>query len=148
MYFSAEYYFKKAAYFDLHNEEVKALLSATRKKTLPVLNYRDDIALAIAETKRNKDKLILDIRIKNYLTDPFEVNIENFQIFDLEGNIYKIDQAWMAKNLGKNSLKNTKLDQNKTFVDGIIAITIPRKIKPEYLSYKIDDSKESKKYFP
>lgn len=148
MYFSAEYYFKKAAYFDVHNEEVKDLLSATRKRTLPVLNYRDDIALAIAETKRNKNKLILDIRVKNYLTDPIEVNIENFKIFDLEGNTYPIDKAWMEKNLGKSSLKNTKLDQKKTFVDGIIVLSVPKNIKPDYLSYKVSDSKESKKYFP
>ncbi len=148
MYFSAEYYFKKAAYFDLYNEEVKKLLSATRKKTLSVLNYRDDLSLAIAESKRQKGKMILDIRIKNYLPDPVEVNIENFEVFDLEGNAYSVDTAWMSKNLGKNGMKNTTLDQNKTFVDGIIAITIPDKIKAEYLSYKIEDSKDSRKYFP
>jgi hypothetical protein len=148
MYFSAEYYFKKAAYFDIHNEEVKELLSATRKRTLPVLNYRDDVALAIAETKRNKDKLILDIRVKNYLTDPIEVNIDNFTIYDLEGNTYSIDKAWMEKNLGKSRLNSTTLDQKKTFVDGIIVLTVPQNIKPDYLSYKISDSKESKKYFP
>ena len=148
MYFSAEYYFKKAAYFDIHNEEVKKLLSAARKRTLSVLNYRDDLSLAIAETKRQKGRLILDIRVKNYLTDPVQVNIDNFQIYDLEGNTYQIDKTWMETKLGKNSLKNTTLDQKKTFVDGIIVISIPANVKPEYLAYKVSDSKESRKYFP
>ncbi len=148
MYFSAEYYFKKAAYFDIHNEEVKKLLSDTRKRTLSVLNYRDDLSLAIAETKRQKGKLILDIRVKNYLTDPVLVNIDNFQIYDLEGNTYQIDKTWMETKLGKNSMKNTTLDQKKTYVDGIIVISIPANVKPEYLAYKVSDSKESRKYFP
>jgi len=148
MYFSAEYYFKKAAYFDIHNDEVKKLLAKTRKKTLSVLNYRDDLAIAIAETQRQNGKMIIDLRIKNYLTDPVNIDINNFQIYDLDGNIYPIDKKWMEGKLSKNSMKNTTLDQKKTHVDGIIVISIPKNVKPEYLAYKIDDDKATKKYFP
>jgi tetratricopeptide (TPR) repeat protein len=49
LYFTAEYYYKKAAYFDIHNEEAKKLLSKTRGKTLSILNIQEDLAIAIAD---------------------------------------------------------------------------------------------------
>lgn len=148
LYFSAEYYFKKASDFDIHNEEVKKLLSQTRKQTLSVLNYRHDLAIAIIETKRQADKFILDLRVKNFLTDPVKINVENFKIVDLEGNQYAIDKEMMDGKLSKASIKNTTLDPTKSYVDGIIVITIPEKVKPEYLSYQNENQPETQKFFP
>jgi len=148
LYFSAEYYFKKAAYFDIHNEEVKKLLSRTREQTLKVLNYRDDLAIAIAEYQRKDGHIVMDLRLKSYLPDPLEINVDNFELYDIEGNTYRLDKEWMSKKLAKGAMKNTKLDAKKSFVDGIIVFNMPQKIKLEYLAYKINDDKVSRKYFP
>ena len=148
LYFSAEYYFKKASDFDIYNQEVKKLLSQTRKQTLSVLNYRHDLAIAIIESKHQGDSFILDLRIKNFLPEPVEINVENFRIFDKEGNQYPLDKGMMEGKLSKASIKNTTLDTQKSFVDGIVVMAMPAGVNPEYLSYNDGKKPETRKYFP
>ena len=148
LYFSAEYYFKKASDFDIYNQEVKKLLSQTRKQTLSVLNYRHDLAIAIIETKHQGDSFILDLRIKNFLPEPVEINVDNFKIYDTEGKTYNLDKALMDGKLSKASIKNTTLDTQKSFVDGIVVIALPNGVNPEYLSYNDGKKPETRKYFP
>lgn len=148
LYFSAEYYFKKASDFDIYNDEVKKLLSQTRKQTLSVLNYRHDLAIAIIESKRQGDSFILDLRVKNFLPEPVEINVDNFKIYDMEGNSYPLDKAMMEGKLSKASIKNTTLDTQKSFVDGIVVLAMPASVKPEYLSYNDGKKPETRKYFP
>jgi hypothetical protein len=147
LYFTAEYYFKKAAYFDIHNDEAKKLLSQTRAKTLSILNIQEDLALAIADYARESNVMILDLVMHNYGMSPIDIDITKFELVDLDGNSYFIDKSTMNKKFANESLKSNKLAEMKS-LEGYIVFSVPKKTKIEYLGYKLNDEKEVKKYFP
>lgn len=147
LYITAEYYFKKAAYFDIHNEEAKKLLSKTREKTLSILNIQEDFAIAIADHIWNSGALILDLVIHNYGMNPIDIDISKFELFDLEGNSYSLNKTIMNSKFANKSLKNNKLAEMKS-IEGFLVFSIPRTVRIEYLGYKLNDEKVVKKYFP
>ena len=146
-YITAEYYFQRAAYFDLNNQEAEKMLSKTRAKTLSILNNRQDFAMAVADMSRQGGNLILDLTIKNYATSPVSIDIANFEVVDSNGDSYKLNQAMMESKFSKNSLKNQKLGELKS-VDGIIVFAVPSQVKLDYLGYRLDENETTKKYFP
>lgn len=146
-YITAEYYFQRAAYFDIHNNEAQKMLSKTRKKTLSVLNYREDFAMAVADMSRQSKSLIVDLTIKNYATSPVSIAIDNFEIVDLDGNTYPLDKNMMKTKFKGKSLKNQKLAELK-FADGIIVFSISSKVPIDYLGYRLNEDETIKKYFP
>ncbi|TFH01664.1 MAG: DUF4352 domain-containing protein [Calditrichales bacterium] len=145
-FISAEYYFRRAAYFDIHNKEALNLLSKTREKTLSLLDNREDFAMAIADLSRQANDIILDLRVKNYATKPVAVDIKNFEIVDVDGKSYPLNQAMMDSKFAKNEMKNQTIDELK-FADGILVFSVPKNIKIEYLGYN-RDHEVVKKYFP
>ncbi len=148
LFFSAEYYLKKASEFDMHNDEVKKLLAQTREKSLPLINVNDDIALAVADHTYQDNRLILDLRIQNFLTTPLQVDIGKFELIDKDGNVYHPVTEAMSDKLKEKSIKSVTLDQKKTFTDGLIIFPVSERIKLDYLTYSTDKMRVTKKYFP
>jgi len=146
-YITAEYYFKRASYFDIYNDEAKNMLSKTRKKTLSILNNREDFAMAVADMSRQSKSLILDLTIKNYATSPVKINVENFELVDLDGKSYSLDKTMMETKFKGKTMKDQELAELK-FADGIIVFAIPSKVKIEYLGYRLNEDETVKKYFP
>jgi len=146
-YITAEFYFQRAAYFDIYNKEAKKMLSKTRKKTLSVLNNREDFAIAVADMSRQNKSLILDLTIKNYATNPVSIDIKNFELVDLDGKTYPMDNGMMDSKFKGKGLKNQKLAELK-FADGIIVFSIPSKVSIDYLGYSLHEDETVKKYFP
>ncbi len=148
LYFSAEYYFKKAADFDIYNKEAKQLLSKTREKSLSLINVNDDLALAVGDYTYQDNRLILDLRIQNFLTTPLAVNISNFVLVDADGKSYSPDNETMSGKLKGKSIKNGTLDPKKTYMDGLVVFPVSKNTKLDYLTYRSDHGKVTKKYFP
>jgi hypothetical protein len=146
-YITAEYYFQRASYFDIYNDEAKSMLSKTRKKTLSVLNNREDFAIAVADMNRQRKSLILDLTIKNYATSPVKINVDSFELVDLDGNFYSLDKTMMGTKFKGKTMKNQELPELK-FADGIIVFAIPSKVKIDYLGYRLNEDETVKKYFP
>jgi len=146
-YITAEFYFQRAAYFDIYNEDAKKMLSKTRKKTLSVLNNREDFAMAVADMSRQSKSLIIDLTIKNYATSPVSIDIKNFELVDLDGKTYPMDNGMMDSKFKGKSLKDQKLAELK-FADGIIVFSIPSKVSIDYLGYRLNEDETVKKYFP
>jgi tetratricopeptide (TPR) repeat protein len=146
LYFSAEYYFKKACEFDIHNDEAKKLLSQVRKETLTVPNIKDDLALAIIEIKYLEGDLVLDITLRNHLADPVMVDLNNFLLTDMEGNTYSLDRPFMDSKMSGHQFKSGNVKPGDT--PGILAFKVPSGKKVEYLSYKMSNGQLTKKYFP
>ena len=147
LYLTAEYYLKKAADFDIHNQEAKKLLSKTREKTLSILNIQEDLAIAIADHTWDSNTLILDLVIHNYGMSPFDIDIDKFELIDLEGNSYSLNKNLMSSKFANKSLKSNKLAEMKS-MDGYLIFSVPKSAKIEYLGYKVNDEKVVKKYFP
>lgn len=145
LYFTAEYYFKKANNFDSENKEALSYLSKTRKQTLDVLDVEQDFALAIADQTFSKGSYIFEIGIQNNTPDPISIKHENFVITDKDGNTYPLDKATMSK--FKNILPEKSITDRKT-ISGIIAFKMKKKYKLDYLGYKLNNEKIVKKYFP
>jgi major membrane immunogen (membrane-anchored lipoprotein) len=148
LYFSAEYYLKEAAEFDAHNDEVKKLLSKTREKSLPLINVNDDIALAIGDYTYQNNQLIIDLRIQNFLTNPLQVDVDKFELVGADGRIYSPDKETMAGKLKSKSMRNTTLDQKKNYLDGLLVFPVSKNVKLDYLTYRADQTRVTKKYFP
>ncbi len=146
-YITAEYYFQRAAYFDLNNQEAKSMLAQTRAKTLSILDNREDFAMAVADMSKQNGNLILDLTIKNYATTPVSLDLKNFELTDVDGNIYPLNQKMMDETFKAKSLQNQTLGELK-FVDGIIVFSIPAKTNVEYLGYRLNEDETVKKYFP
>ena len=146
LYFSAEYYFKKASEFDIYNDEAKKLLSQVRKETLKVANIKDDLAIAIIEIQPLAGDLVLDITLRNHLPDPVPVSVDNFVLTDTEGNTYSPDKSLMDSKFGGNKFKNGNANPGDN--NGILAFKVPPGKKAEYLGYKLADGQLTKKYFP
>ena len=117
------------------------------KKTLSVLNNREDFAIAIADMNRQSKSLILDLTIKNYATSAVSIDIKNFEIVDLDGKSYPLDKNMMDTKFKGKALKNQKLAELK-FADGILVFSISSKVKIDYLGYNLNEDETVKKYFP
>jgi tetratricopeptide (TPR) repeat protein len=146
-YITAEYYFQRASYFDIYNDDAKKMLSKTRKKTLSVLNNREDFAMAVADMNRLSKSLILDLTIKNYATSPVKIILDNFELVDLDGKSYSLDKTMMGTKFKGKTLKDQELAELK-FADGIIVFAIPKRVKIDYLGYRLNEDETVKKYFP
>lgn len=146
-YLTAEYYFQRAAYFDIHNKEAEMMLSKTRAKTLSILNNREDFAIAVADMSRQAKVLILDLTIKNYAIDPIDFSLAKFKIFDIDGNEYHVDKETMNSKFKGKTLSDQKFGELKS-IDGIVVFAVPSKIKLDYLGYEFPEGEIVKKYFP
>jgi hypothetical protein len=144
--FSAEYYFRKASEFDIYNEEAKKLLAQVRRETLTVPNIKDDLAIAIVEYKYLEGEWIMDVTLRNHLTDPIPVILENFVLTDTEGNTYTLDRPFMDSKFAANKFKGGNLKPGDT--SGILAFRVPAGKKIEYLGYRMDNGQLVKKYLP
>jgi len=146
-YITAEYYFQRAANFDIYNKEAASMLSKTRAKTLSILNNREDFALAIGDMNRQPNDLILDLTIKNYSTSPVKVDLQKFTIVDKDGKIYPVDQNTMNEKFKDKKLNNQELPELK-MINGFIVFSVPKKVTIDYLGYQLTEDKLVKKYFP
>ena len=146
-YITAEYYFQRAAYFDLHDTQAKNMLAKTRAKTLSILDNREDFAMAVADMSKQGGNLILDLTIKNYATTPVSLDLKSFELTDVDGNTYPLNQKMMDETFKAKRLQNQKLGDLK-FVDGIIVFSVPAKTNIEYLGYRLNEDETVKKYFP
>jgi hypothetical protein len=145
LYFTAEYYFKKANNFDSENKEAANYLSKTRKKTLDVLDVAQDFSLAIADHQYSKGSYIFEIFIQNNSPNPIEIKHDNFILQDKSGNNYPLDKATMSK--FKNILPEKSLTDRKT-ISGIIAFKMNKKVDLDFIGYQLSENKIAKKYFP
>ena len=123
------------------------MLSETRKKTLSILNNREDFAMAVADMNRQSQSLILDLTIKNYATTPVSVNVKNFELIDTNGNTHPVDENMMESKFREKCMKNQNLAELKS-ADGIIVFTIPSNVPIDYLGYRLNEEETVKKYFP
>jgi len=146
LYFTAEYYFKKANNFDPENKEAVKLLSSTRKKTLDVPDIGQDLALAIADYQYSKGSYIFDVYIQNNTPDPINIKHANFIFMDKDGKTYPLDKEKM-KTFKTKTLQEKSLDDRNP-ASGIIAFKMKKKAKVDYIGYKLDEEKTVKKYFP
>ena len=144
-YLSAEYYFKKAVDFDPENKEAQTYLSKTRKITMTILNYQEDLTFGIAADQRNSDNLVLEIVMQNFTNTPFKIIVDNFELIDQEGNSYPIDKERTKKYA--SILKDQEIKGGKQ-VKGVMAFTLPKTIKLECISYTRENGEVVKKYFP
>lgn len=149
-YFTAEYYLKQALEFESANNEIMTYLHKVEIKTLPVLNYRDGIAIAVLKKEYQKDDLVIYIVVKNYLQENVKLKLDNFNLVDKEGNSHKIYPKGMKVQelFGGKVLSDTTLAANQAEVDGLLVFNIPDKPEINYLSYQIKKNKEFRKYFP
>jgi hypothetical protein len=146
-YINAEYYFQRAVYFDIYNEEAEKMLYKTRKKTLSILNNREDFAMAVADISRQSKDIILDLTIKNYATNPVKLDIKKFKIVDIDGKAYIINEKMMDEKFKNQSLKDQNLGELK-LAEGYLVFSIPQKVKIDYLGYQVNEDETAKKYFP
>ena len=146
LYFTAEYYFKKANNFEPENKEALKYLSNTRKKTLDVPDIGQDLAIAIADYQYSKGSYIFDIYIQNNTPDPINIKHNNFIFMDKDGNSYPLDKETM-KSFKTKTLQEKSLDDRNP-ASGIIAFKMQKKANVDYIGYKLDEDKTVKKYFP
>ena len=150
LYFMAEYYLKEALEFEPDNRKIHNLLNKIVQKTLPVLNYREDVALAIAGYSNERKALIMTLSIKNYTAEPLFLNLANFKLVDSDGNKYGVNEEEMKKRelFGETCIKNTVLNQQNPSATGIIAFNAPKDVKLAFVNYHISKNKFARKYFP
>lgn len=146
LFFSAEYYLKKASNYNPFDEESKKYLVKTRKQTLKVLDSRAEMAIGVVEQKYLNKSLLLDLEIQNNKTEKLNLDVNLFSLVDSESNTYGLDKEMMEK-LAKNALKNQSIAERQR-AGGIIAFKTSGKKKIDYLMYTISDDEVVKKYFP
>jgi len=147
-YFISEYYVKKASDFDPNDQELLSLLNKIRQKTISVLNYRDQVSLAIADKRQQKHQLIFDVTIKNYLPTPVNLNVDRFRLVGADGTEYPLDKDMMNIFLKGKSLENQELNDAKPMVDGLLVFKVPPNTRLAFLEYRYDNKNSSRKYFP
>lgn len=150
LYFMAEYYLKEAREFEPHNKKINNLLNKIVQKTLPVLNYREGVSLAVAGYSGERKAIIMTLSIKNYTAKAISLKLDNFKLVDTEGNSYDVNESEMRKKelFGETCVKSTVLNQDNPSAEGIIAFTAPKDIKIAYVNYQISNNKFARKYFP
>jgi len=150
LYFTAEYYLKEAKEFEPNNKNINNLLNKIVQKTLPVLNYREDVSLAVAGFSRERKAIIMNLSIKNYTSEAISLNLENFRLVDRDGNKYGVSKDEMKKRelFGETCIKNTILNQKNPSASGLIAFNAPKDANFAYVNYYIGGNKTAKKVFP
>jgi hypothetical protein len=150
LYFTAEYYLKEALVFEPDNKKILDLLNKIVQKTLPVLNYREEVSLAVAGISRERKAIIMTVSIKNYTDKPVSLNVGNFKLVDREGNKYSVNEDEMKKIelFGDTCIKNMTLNQTNPAAEGLIAFAAPTDASLAYVHYQINNSKFARKYFP
>lgn len=150
LYFTAEYYLKEAQAFEPDNKKIQDLLNKIVHKTLPVLNYREDISLAVAGISRERKAIVMTVSIKNYTEKPVSLNVNKFNLVDREGNKYSVNEDEMKKIelFGETCIKNTVLNMDNPGAKGLIAFTAPTDANLAYVNYRINNGKNVRKYFP
>lgn len=146
LYFTAEYYFKKANNFDPDNKDAASYLSKTRKQTLDVLDVGQDFALAIPDNQYDKGSYIFDIYVQNNSPDPVNIKHTNFIVIDKDGNSYPLDKDMMVK-LSSKLIPEKSLTDRK-INNGLLVFKTKKKIDIDYIGYKLSEDKIVKKYFP
>jgi tetratricopeptide (TPR) repeat protein len=147
-YFISEYYVKKASDFDPNDQDLRNLLTKIREKTISVLNYRDQVSLAIADKRQQKGQLIFDVTIKNYLPTPVKLDVSRFRLVGRDGTEYPMDTDMMNIFLKGKSLENQELNDAKPMVDGLLVFKVPPDTRLAFLEYRYDNRNSSRKYFP
>jgi hypothetical protein len=150
LYFMADYYLKEALVFEPDNKKINNLLAKIVQKTLPILNYRDDVSLAVGGFNRERKAIIMTLSIKNYKAESILLKLTNFKLVDTEGNTYDVNEDEMKKKelFGETCIKNTVLNQDNPAAEGIIAFTAPKDVKMAYVNYQLSNNKFARKYFP
>lgn len=150
LYYTAEYYLKEALEFEPENQKILNLLNKIVQKTLPVLNYREDVSLAVAGLTRERKAISMTLSVKNYTNKPVSINLTNFKLVDREGNSYNVSEDEMQKIelFGETCIKNSILNQANPSIEGVIAFDAPKDAKLAYINYRINNSKFARKYFP
>ena len=150
LYFTAEYYLKEAMQFETDNTQIYNLMQKIRRKTLPVLNYREDVSLAVAGIKRERKAVVMTLSIKNYTSQPISLLLNNLKLVGRNGSSYRIHEEEIKKRelFGETAIKNSVLNIDNPSTLGIIAFDAPRDIKIAYIQYQIDKKRFARKYFP
>jgi len=150
LYFTAEYYLKEALEFEAGNKKIGNLLYQIIQKTLPVLNYREGISMAVASVTSERKAIVINLSIKNYTADPLNLKLDNFILVDTEGNQYRVTEDEMKKHelFGESIIKNGVLNAQSPSATGIIAFDAPPDTKIAYIQYQISTSKYARKRFP
>ena len=150
LYFTAAYYLKEGMHFEADNTQIYNLMQKILRKTLPVLNYREDVSLAVAGIKRERKALVMTVSIKNYTSQPISLLLNKFKLVDMDGNSFGIHEDEIKKRelFGETCIKNSVLNIDNQSALGIIAFDAPKDIKIAYIHYQIDDKRYARKYFP
>lgn len=149
LFFSADYYIKRAARYHPDHKEVRSLQSKIRRKMLPVLNYRDGVSLAVTNYMKERNHFTLNVAVENYLKKPVSIKRANFVVYDYNGRSYRLDEKEMKLKefLGQKCLKDIRLDYSKPYTDGVVVFSVPKKVRISHLSYESGDKEISRKYF-
>ena len=149
LYFSAEYYLKEAQAFEADNTQINDLLKKITAQTLPVLNYREDVSIAVAGITRERKALIMNLSIKNYTNSMVKLLLNNFSLVDIRGQSYNVNQHEMKKRelFGETCIADTILTANHPMATGLIAFDAPQEVEIEYVNYQISSQKSARKYF-
>jgi len=149
LYFTAEYYFKEAQKFEPENSEIQNYLSKITKMTLPVLNYREGVSLAVAGFDRERKAILMTLSIKNYTAKPLSLNLQNFKLVDSDGNRYSVNEDEMKKHelLGETCITNMTLNSENPDATGLIAFDAPKDVNIAYVYYQINGNNSARKYF-
>jgi len=149
LYFMAEYYLKEAQKFESNNSQINNLLQKITKQTLPVLNYREGIALAVSDLVRERKAILMTLSIKNYTSQKINMVLTNFTLVDNQGEVYPVNEHEMRKRelFGEACLTDTVLNSANPSASGIIAFNAPKNIEIAYVNYKIDHKRTSRKFF-
>ena len=149
LFYSAEYYLKEAQKFEADNAQINNLLQKITIQTLPVLNYRDDLSIAVAGVTRERKALVMNVSIKNYSNKPLNLLVNNFTLVDTDGNNYYINEHEMKKRMlfGESCIADTILNGSHPMESGLIAFDAPQEVEIKYISYQIDKHKSARKFF-
>jgi tetratricopeptide (TPR) repeat protein len=150
LYYTAEYYLKEALVFEPENKKILGLLNKIVQKTLPVLNYREDVSMAVAGLTRERKAIIMTLSVKNYTDKPVSLNLTNFNLVDKDGNKYSVNEDEMKKYelFGEACIENAVLNQSSPSAEGLIAFSAPTDAQLAYVNYQITNNKFVRKYFP
>jgi hypothetical protein len=150
LYYTAEYYFKEALKFEVDNKEILNYLHKIKQKTLPVLNYREGVSMAVASYQPERKAMIVKMSIKNYQSTPLKLNLDNFKLVDAAGNEYGVNRDEMKKYelFGESCIKDILLNAKNPSSTGIVAFNAPADIKIASIKYRINSKRSVKKVFP
>lgn len=150
LYFTAEDYLKEALEFEAENKKISNLLYKIIQKTLPVLNYREGVSMAVAGFTSERKAVVVNLSIKNYTANPLNLKLDNFILVDTKGNQYLVTEDEMKKHelFGESIIKNGVLNTQSPSATGLIAFDAPPDIKIAYIQYQISATKYVRKRFP